>query len=104
PRSGRADRDAREDAGPRGPGGHAGLRAGQGATPDGGTRDRAVAPAAGSGVPAVAGAASGVRAPLVTPEGRGLLVVIAGPSGVGKGTVHARLRSLVPDSHLSVSV
>jgi len=39
----------------------------------------------------------------VTRAGRGLLVVIAGPSGVGKGTVHARLRTLLPDSHLSVS-
>lgn len=36
-------------------------------------------------------------------EDRGLLVVIAGPSGVGKGTVHARLRTLLGDSHLSVS-
>ena len=34
---------------------------------------------------------------------RGLLVVIAGPSGVGKGTVHARVRSLLPDAVLSVS-
>jgi guanylate kinase len=35
--------------------------------------------------------------------GRGLLVVIAGPSGVGKGTVHARVREALPDSVLSVS-
>jgi guanylate kinase len=35
--------------------------------------------------------------------GRGLLVVIAGPSGVGKGTVHARVRAALPDSVLSVS-
>ncbi len=33
----------------------------------------------------------------------GLLVVIAGPSGVGKGTVHTRVRSLLPDAVLSVS-
>ncbi|MFA9429132.1 guanylate kinase [Egicoccus sp. AB-alg2] len=35
---------------------------------------------------------------------RGLLVVIAGPSGVGKGTVHGRVRAALPDSVLSVSV
>ena len=34
----------------------------------------------------------------------GLLVVIAGPSGVGKGTVHTRVREALPDSCLSVSV
>ncbi|MFU8839123.1 MAG: guanylate kinase [Nitriliruptoraceae bacterium] len=34
---------------------------------------------------------------------RGLLVVIAGPSGVGKGTVHARVRAALPDAVLSVS-
>lgn len=34
----------------------------------------------------------------------GLLVVIAGPSGVGKGTVHARVREALPDAVLSVSV
>lgn len=34
----------------------------------------------------------------------GLLVVIAGPSGVGKGTVHARVRAQLPDAFLSVSV
>jgi guanylate kinase len=34
---------------------------------------------------------------------RGLLVVIAGPSGVGKGTVHARVREALPDSTLSIS-
>jgi guanylate kinase len=36
-------------------------------------------------------------------QGRGLLVVIAGPSGVGKGTVHTRVRAALPDSVLSVS-
>lgn len=35
---------------------------------------------------------------------RGLLVVVAGPSGVGKGSVHARVREALPDSRLSVSV
>jgi len=35
---------------------------------------------------------------------RGLLTVIAGPSGVGKGTVHARARASLPESVLSVSV
>jgi guanylate kinase len=35
---------------------------------------------------------------------RGLLVVVAGPSGVGKGSVHARLRETLPDVTLSVSV
>lgn len=34
---------------------------------------------------------------------RGLLVVLAGPSGVGKGTVHAELRRRLPDAVLSVS-
>jgi guanylate kinase len=34
----------------------------------------------------------------------GLLVVVAGPSGVGKGSVHARVRAALPDTHLSVSV
>jgi guanylate kinase len=34
---------------------------------------------------------------------RGLLVVIAGPSGVGKGTVHARVRAALPDAVFSVS-
>lgn len=34
----------------------------------------------------------------------GLLVVVAGPSGVGKGTVHAQVRAALPDSVLSVSV
>jgi guanylate kinase len=34
---------------------------------------------------------------------RGLLVVIAGPSGVGKGTVHRRVRKALPDSTLSIS-
>jgi len=35
---------------------------------------------------------------------RGLVVVIAGPSGVGKGSVHRGVREAVPDSALSVSV
>lgn len=35
---------------------------------------------------------------------RGLLVVIAGPSGVGKGTVHARVRAALEDAVLSTSV
>lgn len=35
---------------------------------------------------------------------RGLLVVIAGPSGVGKGTVHARVRAALPEAWLSVSL
>jgi guanylate kinase len=34
---------------------------------------------------------------------RGLLVVVAGPSGVGKGSVHGRLRQALPDVTLSVS-
>jgi guanylate kinase len=33
----------------------------------------------------------------------GLLVVIAGPSGVGKGTVHARVRGSLDDAVLSIS-
>lgn len=33
-----------------------------------------------------------------------MLVVISGPSGVGKGTVHARVREAVPDAVLSVSL
>ncbi|MCC5948757.1 MAG: guanylate kinase [Nitriliruptoraceae bacterium] len=32
-----------------------------------------------------------------------MLVVIAGPSGVGKGTVHSRVRAALPDSVLSIS-
>lgn len=35
---------------------------------------------------------------------RGLLVVVAGPSGVGKGTVHRRVRGALDDAVLSVSV
>lgn len=34
----------------------------------------------------------------------GLLVVIAGPSGVGKGTVHKEVRRRLPDARLSVSL
>lgn len=34
---------------------------------------------------------------------RGLLVVIAGPSGVGKGTVHGRVRASLDDAVLSIS-
>lgn len=37
-------------------------------------------------------------------ERRGVLVVIAGPSGVGKGTVHAQVRQRIADAVLSVSV
>ncbi|MFP4148520.1 MAG: guanylate kinase [Nitriliruptoraceae bacterium] len=37
-------------------------------------------------------------------RGRGLVVVLAGPSGVGKGTVHARVRAALEDAVLSVSV
>ena len=36
--------------------------------------------------------------------GRGLLVVISGPSGVGKGTVHTRVREELDDAVLSVSL
>jgi guanylate kinase len=36
-------------------------------------------------------------------NGRGHLFVLAGPSGVGKGTVVRRLQELVPDLELSVS-
>jgi len=39
----------------------------------------------------------------VTAAPSGLLVVIAGPSGVGKGTVHARVRAELGDVFLSVS-
>ena len=35
---------------------------------------------------------------------RGLLVVIAGPTGVGKGTVHGRVRDELDDGVLSVSL
>lgn len=45
-------------------------------------------------------------AELATPPGSddGQIVVISGPSGVGKGAVHARLRQLVPGSRLAISV
>ena len=39
----------------------------------------------------------------MTPR-RGLLVVIAGPTGVGKGTVHRRVREELDDGVLSVSL
>jgi guanylate kinase len=39
-----------------------------------------------------------------SPSLGGILYVIAGPSGVGKGTVVARVRELVPDLRVSVSV
>ncbi len=37
-------------------------------------------------------------------EGDGLVVVLAGPSGVGKGTVHRRVREELPEAILSVSL
>lgn len=40
------------------------------------------------------------RGPAALP---GLLVVVSGPSGVGKGTVHERVRAALPGSRLSVS-
>ncbi len=40
----------------------------------------------------------------MTSTATGLVVVIAGPSGVGKGTVHRSVRARLPDSALSVSV
>jgi guanylate kinase len=47
---------------------------------------------------------SAAEATTARSDARGLLVVVAGPSGVGKGTVHARVRQALPDSVLSVSV
>jgi guanylate kinase len=41
--------------------------------------------------------------PVSTEPHRGRLVVLTGPSGVGKGTVVARLRTLRPDVWVSVS-
>jgi guanylate kinase len=46
---------------------------------------------------------SAAEATEVRSDARGLLVVVAGPSGVGKGTVHARVRAALPDAVLSVS-
>ncbi|TVR36381.1 MAG: guanylate kinase [Nitriliruptor sp.] len=37
-------------------------------------------------------------------DATGLVVVVAGPSGVGKGCVHRGVREVLPDSALSVSV
>jgi guanylate kinase len=37
-------------------------------------------------------------------DATGLVVVVAGPSGVGKGSVHRAVREALPDSALSVSV
>ena len=42
--------------------------------------------------------------PAHRPGGRGRLYVVSGPSGVGKSTVLARLRDIVPDLWYSVSV
>lgn len=39
-----------------------------------------------------------------TPRRRGLLVVIAGPSGVGKGTVWNRVLERLPDARFSISM
>ena len=35
---------------------------------------------------------------------KGLLIVLSGPSGVGKGTMYSRLLKLLPDLTVSVSV
>ncbi len=43
------------------------------------------------------------RAPIPAPAGPGRLVVLTGPSGVGKGTVVAQVRGLRPDVWVSVS-
>lgn len=40
----------------------------------------------------------------MTERAHGLVVVLAGPSGVGKGTVHARVRAALDDAQLSVSL
>lgn len=48
---------------------------------------------------------SGGEAPLPrTSDGGGLLVVVSGPSGVGKGTVVQRIVERLPDAALSISV
>jgi guanylate kinase len=40
----------------------------------------------------------------VLPSGRGLVICVSGPSGVGKGTVIGKIREIVPEMAYSVSV